>query len=145
MTFFEIDVLKDFTNFAGKHLCWSVFLIKLKAYSKQKQSFARVLKNLVNFTGKRLCQSLFLIKFLTNFIKDALTLVFSCETQKNFKNTFSTEHLQQLLLSKETPTQVFACEIYKIFRNIIFYRTPQVAASECTVLSSKMRNNKNFS
>ena len=65
-----------------------------------------VLKNFVNFTGKHLCWSLFLIKFLTNFIKDTLTQAFSCEIQKNFKNTFSTEHLQQLLLSKETPTPV---------------------------------------
>ena len=26
--FFEIEVLKDFTMFTGKHLCWSLFLIK---------------------------------------------------------------------------------------------------------------------
>ena len=28
---FEIDVLKNFSNFTGKHLCWSLFLIKLQA------------------------------------------------------------------------------------------------------------------
>ena len=27
--FFKIGFLKNFTNFTGKHLCWSVFLIKL--------------------------------------------------------------------------------------------------------------------
>ena len=25
-------VLKDFANFKGKHLCWSLFLIKLQAF-----------------------------------------------------------------------------------------------------------------
>ena len=29
--FFEIGVLKNFAIFRGKHLCWSVFLIKLQA------------------------------------------------------------------------------------------------------------------
>ena len=29
--FFEIGVLKNFGIFRGKHLCWSVFLIKLQA------------------------------------------------------------------------------------------------------------------
>ena len=28
--FFKIGVLKFFTNFTGKHLCWSLFLIKLQ-------------------------------------------------------------------------------------------------------------------
>ena len=30
--FFKIDVLRSFTNFTGKHQCWSLFLIKLQAY-----------------------------------------------------------------------------------------------------------------
>ena len=29
--FFKIEVLKNFANFTGKHLCWSLFLIKLQA------------------------------------------------------------------------------------------------------------------
>ena len=28
--FFKIDALKNFANFTGKHLCWSLFLIKLQ-------------------------------------------------------------------------------------------------------------------
>ena len=31
--FFKIDVLKNFIIFTGKHLCWSLFLIKLQAFS----------------------------------------------------------------------------------------------------------------
>ena len=30
--FFKIVVLKNFANFTGKHLCWSLFLIKLQAH-----------------------------------------------------------------------------------------------------------------
>ena len=37
---------------------------------------------------------------------------------------------------------MFACEICEIFKNIFFYRTPPVAASEWTLLSSKMRNTR---
>ena len=102
--YFKIGVLKDFANFTGKHLCWSLFLIKV----------------------------------LTNFIKNSPIQVFSCEMWKNFKNTFSTEHLQWLLLSKETPRQVFTCEICKIFKNTFFYRIPPVAPSELKLLSSKI-------
>ena len=29
--FFKIGILKYFTNFTGKHLCWSLFLIKLSS------------------------------------------------------------------------------------------------------------------
>ena len=28
--FFKLGVLKNFANFTGKHLCWSLFLIKLQ-------------------------------------------------------------------------------------------------------------------
>ena len=30
--FFKIDVLENFPNFTGKHLCWSLFLMKLQAF-----------------------------------------------------------------------------------------------------------------
>ena len=32
--FFKIDVLTNFANFTGKHLCWNHFLIKLQRYWK---------------------------------------------------------------------------------------------------------------
>ena len=32
-TFFKIGVLKNFVIFTGKHLCWSLFLIKLRVFS----------------------------------------------------------------------------------------------------------------
>ena len=30
--FFKMDVLKNFIMFTGKHLCWSLFLVKLQAW-----------------------------------------------------------------------------------------------------------------
>ena len=30
--FFKLDVFKNFRNFTGKHLCWSLFLIKSEAF-----------------------------------------------------------------------------------------------------------------
>ena len=45
-----------------------------------------VFKNLAIFTGKQLCWSLYLIKLEAQ--------LFSCEYCKNFKNTYSEEHLQ---------------------------------------------------
>ena len=58
----KIDVLKNFANSSGKHLCWSPFLIKLQTWRPatllrkdsntgtirkklQKQSFADILQN----------------------------------------------------------------------------------------------------
>ena len=33
--FFKIDVLKNFAIFTGKHLCWSLFKIKLQAWRQE--------------------------------------------------------------------------------------------------------------
>ena len=69
--FFKIRALKNFANFTGKHLCWSLSL------------------NIV--AGQR----------TYNFIKkETPTKVFSCEICEIFRNTFFTENLQQMLLKK---------------------------------------------
>ena len=34
--FFKMGFLKNFANFTGKHLCWSLFLIKLQAWRRIK-------------------------------------------------------------------------------------------------------------
>ena len=58
---------KNLANFTGKHLCWSLFLIKLQAFRCIPVKFACV--------------------FL-------LTQVFSCEICQIFQNTYFEEHLQ---------------------------------------------------
>ena len=121
---FKISVLKNFTSFTGKHLCWSLFLIKLqiwrlanllwrnsntgamrkKLQSSRSQIFFKigVIKNFSNFTGKYLCWSIFLIKLQTwrpaaLLRRGSNTGVF-LEIDEIFKNTFFTEHLWWLLL-----------------------------------------------
>ena len=37
LVFLKIDVLKNFENFTGKHLCWSLFLVKLQAFRPLKE------------------------------------------------------------------------------------------------------------
>ena len=49
--FFKIGVLKNFANFTGKHLCWSLFLIKLQAlFNKVSCGISQFFKNTSFFT-----------------------------------------------------------------------------------------------
>ena len=52
--FFKIGFLKNFANFKGKELCWSLFLIQLQASC--------------NFIKKRLQHRCFLLKFAKFFM-----------------------------------------------------------------------------
>ena len=81
-----------------------------------------------------------ILQVLTNFIKDTPTQVFSW---KNFKNNFSAEHLQWLLLSKQTPTQVFTSEICKIFKNTFFTEHLRWLLLNGNFSVVRLRNNKN--
>ena len=76
-----------------------------------------VLRNFAKFTGKRLYQRVFFNKvagLVVNFIK------------------------------KESLAQVFSCEFSKISKNVIFYRTPQVAASKIIVFNKIKDSLTNF-
>ena len=42
--FFKIGVLKKFAMFTGKHLCWSLFLIKLQAFRCFSVNIAKLLR-----------------------------------------------------------------------------------------------------
>ena len=66
--FYKIGVLKNVANFTGKHLCWSLFLIKLQTW-------------ICNFNKRRLQHSHFSVKFA-----------------KFLRISFLTEHLWWLLL-----------------------------------------------
>ena len=59
------SVLKNFTNFTGKHLCWSLFLISLQVFGP------------------------------ATLLKYTPTLMFSYEICKTFKNTYFEKHLQK--------------------------------------------------
>ena len=40
-------VLKTFANLTGKHLCWSLFLIKLQAFGLFTEKFAKFLRTAI--------------------------------------------------------------------------------------------------
>ena len=122
--FSEKSIFKNFPKFTGKHLCWSLFLIKLQSRgltpiepitkpstitrpekeeiiyrSSRPEVFCKkgVLRNFVKFAGKHLCQSL-------SFNKVAL--VFSREFYNISKNFFFIEHLWWQLLNRKTNLKV---------------------------------------
>ena len=144
--FFKICVLKNFTNFTGKHLCWSLRAWNfIQKRSSHLQIFFKinVLKNFANFTGKHLCWILFLIKFLTNFVRDTLTQVFSCEIWKNCKNTFSTEHLQWLHLSKRLQHRYLPAKFAKFLRTSFFAEHRQWLPPKGHFFPVRLRNYEN--
>ena len=68
-TFFKKGILKNYAIFIGKHLYWSLFLIKLQAWRRFLQNTSGgcsvkkgVLKDFANFKEEHLCWSPFLIK-----------------------------------------------------------------------------------
>ena len=91
--FFKIVAIKNVTSFTGKHLCWSLFLIKFKAYVvlqnvwRPLKAFIGLHKNFwgttqtCNFIKKRLQQRSFPVKFV-----------------KFSRTPFFTEHLRWLFL-----------------------------------------------
>ena len=105
---FKISVLKNFANFTGKHLCWSVFSIKLQIWrlanllwrdtntgamkkKLQKQSFADVLQNRCSKKFRKFHRKIPVLEYLFN--KVAGLMVFFLEVCEIFKNTFFTEHI----------------------------------------------------
>ena len=85
----EKAVFKNFAIFTGKHLCWSLLLIDLRALRRP----ATFLKRDSN-TGKHLCWSPFLRKL--QVLKPANLL--KGEYCKIFKNTILVKICEQLLL-----------------------------------------------
>ena len=54
--FFKIGALKNFAYFTGRHLCWSLFLIKLQAFQENQNAAILVQvfhENCLNLFGER--------------------------------------------------------------------------------------------
>ena len=109
--FFKIGALKNFANFTGKHLCWSLFLIKLRILkltnllrrNSNTGAVRKKLQNFVNFTGKYLCW-----RFLSITLQ-AWRLA--------------------TLLRTDSNTGVFLLNLRNFWEHL-FYRTPTVATFE---------------
>ena len=58
-------ILKNFANFTGKHLCWSLYLIKLQAWGHRYYSvkFMKFLRNLFWRTSALLLSGLFFLAY----------------------------------------------------------------------------------
>ena len=90
-------VLKNFTNFTGKHLCWSIFLIEFQQFRPASvlkkaptQAFS-CLKSLRTFTLKNICKQIPCRYrcFSVNFAKVVRTLLYNiCEICKNPMKSF---------------------------------------------------------
>ena len=96
--FFKVGVLKNFSNFIGKHHCWSIFR------SRCSQVFFKVgvLKNFTIFTEKHPCQSLFeKVAGLKAYYFNKKQLLYSCfpvNIAKFLRTALFMEHLWWLLL-----------------------------------------------
>ena len=81
--FFKIGVYKNFESFTGKHLCWSLFLIKLQTWrpatllrrdyntgamrkKPQKQSFADIHQNRCSWKFHKFCRKTPVLESLLN-------------------------------------------------------------------------------
>ena len=102
-------VLKNFANFTGKNLCWSLFLIKLQ------------------FQGP------------ATLLKKTSTKVLPCEICEPFKSNYFEEHLwmstSKLYLKKESNI-VFSCKFSELFKNNYLVKDLQTAGSETAVWGS---------
>ena len=132
--FFKIGVFKNFTNFIGKHQCWSIFR------SSCSQVFFKigVLKYFTIFTEKSLCRNLFLIKLQawrpTTLTKSNFytgVFLWTVRMFPNFQEQFSLYNTSDgcfcirfevtglkinsvIKMSRSCPKQVFSCEICKV-------------------------------
>ena len=139
----EKCVLKNFANFPGKQLCWSLFLIALQVeISSAKDCFYLFHLKIYNkqqwrvWTRRDLdrVQSKYFLKMYRSnrpevFCKKGVV--------RNFTK-FTGKHLCQSLffnfIKKETLAQVFSCQFCEISKDTFVYRTHPVAASNDPIL-----------
>ena len=77
--FYKINVFKNFAKFTGKQLCWSLFLIKLKAWRP-----ASLLKRWFQRRCFPMSFAKFLMSVLKNICERRLLLVFIFSTSQDY-------------------------------------------------------------
>ena len=130
----KIGFLEQFTKFAAKYLCWSLFLIKLQFWGPATllnkiptQVLSReVYKFLKTVILKNICEML-----LLNIIsKDTRTQLLSCEFCELFKNIYFLEYLQTA--SSETPVRgSFFDKVTSLTTGLTAWRLLTVLESDC--------------
>ena len=95
------------------------------------------LKNSQNLQESTCASVSFLVKLQAEACsftkKEALTQVLSCKFCEIFKNTYITEHLQEIApgnsIRKVTPVKAFSCKFYENNKNLFFNKASPVTAS----------------
>ena len=84
----EKAILKNFTIFAGKHLCWSHFLTKLQAQNTYFEEHLRAAVSVAAALKRKNLRSRY---FYSKFTKISRSQIFSCEYCKIFWNSLFIE------------------------------------------------------
>ena len=111
--FFKIGVLKNFANFTGKHLCWSLFLINLQAFR------SATLLNKDSNTGVILwnLQNISKLFFSQNTILQCLLLCVLKIWQK-FQSRIISKHVlagNNFIAAADVPVGIFRNNIHSCF------------------------------
>ena len=119
--FFKTGVLKNFAKFTEKHLCGSLFLIKLRAWPAtllKRDSYTDVFQwNLRN--SKK--------SFFAEHHR-WLLLLFLKQRRKNWKNICRLESLQ--FYKKGKPSQMVSMKFVKFLQNLNFTEDSWMTASD---------------
>ena len=131
--FYKKAVLKNFSIFTGKHLCWSLFSIKLQAcnfiyiFIKKRLRYRCFPVNITNFLRppilKNICKRLLLILVEVIFLYKLILIVYFCVS------TFLVISVYHLIQKRKC--------IHKK-EQLFFYRTSLVAASENVCKTRKL-------
>ena len=114
--FFKIGVIKNFAIFTGKHLCWSLFLIKFQTWRQ-----ATLLKRDSN-TCVFLCTLRNFQEHL--FHKKIIWMTASGSADGLRNNCF--ENLQEITMITSWRKANFVLGKLRIFSECIFFRVPMV-------------------
>ena len=111
--FFQTGVLNNFAIFTGKHLCWSLFMIKLKAWRP-----TTILKRDPK-TG------VFLWKLFRTFFTEHHWWLLLRGKHLFQSISFYLHWSCSLKLYWKTPADCFFGDFCKVFQNILFVKHPQ--------------------
>ena len=118
--FFKIGVLKNFAIFKGKHLSWSLFLIKLQAFTPatlfKRDSYTGVFLwilrlKIIIFLWILL---LFFIKLRRHRLRKRKTKIFFYFISQQFSLNYCQRHLLKILFFSPTSFLLFPIEISKL-------------------------------
>ena len=126
----KIGVFEQFTKFAAKYLCWSLFSIKLQFWGP-----ATLLKKTPAQVLSREIYKLFKNNYFEEHLWNTRTQLLSCEFCELFKNIYFLEYLQTA--SSETPVRgSFFNKVTSLTAGLTAWRLLTVLESDCrTVIS----------